>query len=352
MKPEAKVVVSQAMNHLAKALFICGCITWSSSVVFGQNEIASKKFLQHERVVGAGKCIECHESEVSAWRATPHYENKDLHTKDKAREIARKMGIASAARIRSSQLCVQCHFTAQKLGNAPSRVIDGVSCESCHGGAKHWLDIHNTGDRRDGNDTTAARTKAVEAGMLPPDDYCSIAQNCFSCHIVTDEKLVNVGGHPAGSADFELVAWLEGMVRHNFFASNGKTNDATPIERRRMLYIAGVALDLEYSLRGLARAKKKADYGKFMGRSTQTARTALNSIVKTLAENAPEQLEQMITAVNKPGLLKFFNVGPLTAAADSVSASLKDFCRQHNGHSFGAIDGMLPTEGRGPVFQP
>lgn len=318
----------------------------------GADEIAAKKFPQHSQVVGQSECIECHESEIKAWQTTKHYANKDLHQNEKALEIARKMGITSAVAIRTSALCTQCHFTVQKLGTAPAKVIDGVSCESCHGGAKDWIDVHNTGDRRDGDDTTAARAKAKAAGMLPPEDLHLLAENCFSCHIITNEELVNKGGHPATSPDFELVAWLNGEVRHNFFASKGKSNDATPIERKRMLYIAGAALELEYSLRGLARATEKADYGNAMGRNSGASRSRLNAIIEALGDAAPAELKKMGELVNTDGLLKFFNVDPLTAAADGLGEQLKAFSANHDGSAFGAIDGMLPSEGKGAAYHP
>jgi hypothetical protein len=322
----------------------------------GEDEIVVKKFLQHSQVVGASECIECHESEIKAWQTSHHYANKDLHKSDRALEIARNMGITSAAAIRTSGLCTQCHFTVQKVGAGPSKVIDGVSCESCHGGAKDWLDIHNTGDRRDGDDTAAARAKRITdsaaGGMIRPEKFQTVAANCYSCHIITNEELVNKGGHPAKSEGFELVAWMSGEVQHNFFDSKGATNAAAPKERQRMLYIAGSALQLEYSLRGLARAKEKADYGKAMGRNCGSSRTQFNAIVEALGSDAPAELVAIGEAVNADGLLKFFNVDPLNAAADAVAAQLDLFAKNHDGSALGAIDSMISPEGKGKVFQP
>ncbi len=76
-----------------------------------------------------------------------------------------------------------------------------------------------------------------------------------------DEKLVNVGGHVAGSANFELVAWSQGKVRHNFVRTDGKVNDPSPIERTRLMFLAGMIADLEFSLRATAEATVKENYG-------------------------------------------------------------------------------------------
>ena len=296
-------------------------------------EIAKKKFLQHGQVVGAKECVECHESEWEAWKTTQHHANIDLvkHYPERAAEIAENMGI-TAAEISRSGLCTQCHFTVQREGAAPARVIDGVSCESCHGGAIDWLEIHNRGDRRESDDTADARAKRVEesvaAGMLRPSDAHAIAENCVSCHIITDEKLVNVGGHPASSDDFDLVAWSEGEVRHNFFASKGASNEPTAQDRKRVLYVVGAALSVEYHLRGLARAKEKADYGNAMGRGSGSSRTKFNAIVEALGDAAPTELKAIHEAINVSGLLKYFNVEALEGGCRSGWGSDQDLCRR------------------------
>ena len=60
--------------------------------------------------------------------------------------------------------------------------------------------------------------------MNNPHNIYLIARQCYDCHTVPNERLVNVGGHLAGSQDFELVAWSQGMVRHNFLRTGGTTN--------------------------------------------------------------------------------------------------------------------------------
>ncbi len=341
-------------NYLPKTLIVSASLL---AIIPGHaEEIAQKKFLEHSMVISSEKCIECHESEVKSWQASTHYANKDLHKNEKAAEIARKMGIASPTQIRQSGLCTQCHFTVQKLGSAPAKAIEGVSCQSCHGGAKDWLDVHNTGDRREGDDTEAAKTKRIaeakEKGMLYPDDVHNVAANCFSCHIITDEKLVNVGGHPPGSDDFELASWLKGEVRHNFFESKGKANAETSKNRQRQLYIVGKCLEMEYSLRGLARAVEKADYGNAMGRRCGSTRKAIGEIIDALGADAPEELKAIHEVISAPGLLKFFNIDPLTAAADEVEKQVASFVENNDGANLGAIDSLIPAEGKGKVYQP
>ncbi|NOY00097.1 MAG: hypothetical protein GXP30_10245 [Verrucomicrobia bacterium] len=320
---------------------------------YGQ-DIASKKFLQHSKVLGSEKCIECHESEIKALHETKHYANKDLHKDKRAAEIARNMGISSPAKIQLSGLCTQCHFTVQKRGSAPAKAIGGVSCESCHEGAKDWLDLHNTGDRRDdGEKGLKKRVEAsVAAGLLYPFEVHKVATNCYSCHIVTDEKLVNIGGHSPGSTEFELVSWLKGEVRHNFFESKGSTNAATPKNRQRQLYVVGKALEMEFSMRGLARATEKADYYKAMGRRCVSTRKKITEIIETLGDAAPAELKKIQEVISTKGLLSFENAGPLTTVADEINKQIAMFVKENDGSKLGALDALIPAEGKGTAYTP
>ncbi|MDJ0932204.1 hypothetical protein [Breoghania sp.] len=107
--------------------------------------------------------------------------------------------------------------------------------------------------------------------MIRPSMTYTLAKNCFSCHLAPNEKLVNVGGHAAGSA-FELVAWSQGEVRHNTWYNKGASNPAASTERQRMLFIIGRIAELETALIGVSKATQKADYAVKMGPSARTGR--------------------------------------------------------------------------------
>ena len=90
-------------------------------------------------VLGNESCVKCHASEIQAWKQTPHSQTFDeLHRRPEAKQIAAKLGIRS---IKHEGRCVACHYT-QKIEAGTPHVIAGVSCESCHGAAKHWVDLH------------------------------------------------------------------------------------------------------------------------------------------------------------------------------------------------------------------
>ena len=152
-----------------------------------------------------------------------------------------------------------------------------------------------------------------------------------------NEELVNVGGHAAGSA-FELVAWSQGEVRHNVWYS--KSNDEAPIERRRMMFLTGQMLDLEYALRGVAKATEKKTYAVKMAKRASNAMKRLSKIDELIGGAAPEIVDAVTAA--SAAQLKLNNEAELTAAAESVQASAKAFAANYDGSAFGGIDPALP----------
>jgi Cytochrome c554 and c-prime len=302
------------------------------------------------KVVGATKCGECHKYEVEAWKLTPHFTTFDtMHRSADGQKIAAALGIR---RIKSESLCLTCHYTVQTKAGHPEP-ISGVSCESCHGAAKDWIDVHN--DKKLSSEERL--TKSAAAGMIRPDNIYAVAANCFQCHLVPNEKLVNVGGHTAGTPGFELVAWSQGMVRHNFLKPNGKevreegkVNKDDDINRKRMMFAVGTILDLEYSLRGVASATQKATYGITMARRVAGLKQKIQEIQKV----APtDEMAQIITAVSGVAL-KLNNQQELDGAADKVAELGKKFAENETGDKLAGLDPLLPKpeQYRGKPYQP
>ncbi|HHZ67736.1 MAG TPA: hypothetical protein EYN52_07495 [Alphaproteobacteria bacterium] len=290
-------------------------------------------------VKGPDACGECHKSSVGVWKDTHHATTfKSLPRSDKAKEIAKAMGIR---RIKAESDCLGCHFTSAAV-DGDAKPIAGITCESCHGAGKNWIDVHSdfggkgvTADTEDPAHKTARYEQSEAAGLIRPSRIYAVAENCYTCHTVPNEKLVNVGGHPAGSK-FELVAWSHGEVRHNVWYS--KENNASPLERQRMMYIVGQALDLEYALRGVAKATEKAKYAVAMAKRAKRAEKRLQKIAEMV--DAPEI--QAILAIAAEAKLKLNNEEQLTTAANGVSVEAKKLSDSYDGSQFAGIDAVLP----------
>ena len=326
---------------LSVFIFVMGF--WASEVP------AANPHIDADQVKGPDACGECHKDSVEVWRSSHHATTfRDMPRSQAATDIAKKLGIK---RIKSESDCLTCHFTSANV-EGKIKPISGISCESCHGAGADWIDVHSSFGGKD--DTAKTETAAHReqryaaseaAGMIRPSDLYGLASNCYGCHAVPNERLVNVGGHPAGSK-FELVRWSQGEVRHNLWYS--KANNEAPLQRRRVLYVIGKMIDLEYALRGVAKATQNATYAKSMAKRAQTAIAWLKKINQT--QNIAE-IEAILTDVGSVRL-KLNNEAPLLTAANKVADHARTFATNQNGESLSGIDGLLPTPDkyRGPVF--
>lgn len=165
----------------------------------------------------------CHEAKVP-WKtsAVPQTEfsifaSKDRHGRayktllgEKSVSIAKKLGLKKPAH--EEKLCLDCHANnvAPEQRSRTFKIEDGVSCESCHGGADRWLETHvsGAGDHADN----------IAAGLFPTEDPVKRATLCMSCHINNDKKSVTHrmlgAGHPR--LVFELDTYTVAEPAHYY----------------------------------------------------------------------------------------------------------------------------------------
>ena len=305
-------------------------------------------------------CATCHAMEDEAWQQTRHFATfNDRHRSPRAQEILKALGLRSMKRVTT---CRQCHYTSIMVGDEVTPQW-GVSCESCHGPGKDWNGIHN----RPGGNAAApalkwgagkteppaqrqARLSAAAAkGMINSSMIYDIATNCFGCHTVPNEELVNKGGHHAGS-DFDLVAWSQGEVRHNFVSSAGApdkpTNRPASANQRRRLYVVGAMVDLEVSLRNLGAVKQKGgDFHKAMVERVNKGRAKLQAMLKAVA------IPEIAAAVGAVPAATLETAVP-ASVADGLRAAGRQFAEKNDGSALGALDALMPKEVKGTVYKP
>jgi hypothetical protein len=105
---------TQKMNY-KKFIFLLGIAVLFSSVTFAQNY----------KYIGAAKCKICHKKaetgeQYKKWAAGPHAKAMESLKGDEAKDPK----------------CLKCHSTVGTVDAkliASAKVIEGVSCESCHG---------------------------------------------------------------------------------------------------------------------------------------------------------------------------------------------------------------------------
>lgn len=340
--------------------FLLSQVAVSASILICAIANAQDTVLNYEpanvTVNGSQDCYDCHEHAVDAWKESTHSRTyQEMHLRDEAKGILERIGMSGS--IKRSKECTQCHYTgtSKEIG-ARMKTIAGVSCQRCHGPANQWIVPHQDESMPD---RLERLTAAMKLGMRPTVKIYDLARNCFQCHTVPREKLVNMGEHPAGSDEFELVAWSQGEVLHNYlaptddpnFRQDGDVNHPATTERKRLLYIMGLSIDLEFSLRSLAIATEDGEFLDSMSDRVQTKYDKLKALGLGIAE-----IDEMVALLPmEGGSLKLIksNRDEYLAVADKIGALAQTLETKSADYatSLAKLDSMLPTEYRGDMIE-
>jgi hypothetical protein len=168
---------------------------------------------------GPSKCVACHDhsrqatkwqkAEPAAFGVKAHFNTRKQLDGAKAGTYAKAIGLADPYDLKGS--CVKCHATVFR-GDANA----GVSCESCHGAASGYLDVHQV---------KGSHAKSVAAGLKDlREKPAAIARVCVDCHVTPDRRLA-AAGHPSGSA-FDAGARLQKIVHWTVAYNYGQVSAA------------------------------------------------------------------------------------------------------------------------------
>jgi len=314
--------------RLLKCGIVLSFFAWSASALAGP--------LEEWNVSGPEKCAECHRVEYDIWEETPHsltYES--MPDSDKGIEIGEAMGLDDVV---EAELCQSCHLTLQSEAEGElGEVIAGVSCDSCHGASVQWMEPHAKEDKTP-QEMTSLWAASEAAGMIRPGDVYKFAMNCLACHVVPQEKLVNTGGHPAGS-EFNLVSWSQGIVRHNTFYS-ADNNMASP-ERKRMMAVMGVAAELQIGLTAaLSVNDARGDYALALFARIQKAKSALSDMADKTSSDAVQAIYDAVANIDFSGPMDQTKV---TTAISNLATSAMALSKQ--GDDLSALDSLVESYG-------
>lgn len=294
-----------------------------------------------EKVTGPEACTECHVEEISAWKRTKHA--KTYAAMERRPETAAMLLKLGLGRIKAERQCQECHFLAQEA-DGMRQVVGGISCESCHGPAADWAKTHGdyglgvTKSTEPAAHRDARWAQAIAAGMVRPENLHALGATCYACHILNDEKLANIGGHSTSSAGFNLLTWSQGEVRHTILHTGNKANPPATREHQRRLYVTGLVLELEYSLRAVARATENATYGRTLARRADDARKRLVEIQGL----APTPELGAIVDLAATARLRSNNATELAPIIDRLAALGRDFAARVTGAQLAGMDALLP----------
>jgi hypothetical protein len=160
---------------------------------------------QPYQTIGKARCVNCHDHEAEKlWSEKKDGPPPNNHLNalrqleaPKAALFAKAIGLTDVYDPKGS--CAACHGSILK-----GTVVDGVTCESCHGPGSGYMDVHQQ---------KGAYRQAVAAGLADtvknPDAW---APMCTRCHVLSDSALIQAG-HPSGD-DFDLGAKFATVALH------------------------------------------------------------------------------------------------------------------------------------------
>ena len=137
-----------------------------------------------------------------------HSKAFDVLKSDSATRMATNLGLGRAS---EAPQCLRCHadFVPPEQRGKNFNLVDGVSCEACHGGSEKWLGAHSSG--------VSTRKQNIAAGMYPTDDPSARARLCLSCHFGSIAQPMTHELHAAGHErlKFELDAYSSERPAHH-----------------------------------------------------------------------------------------------------------------------------------------
>ncbi len=163
------------------------------------------------------------QNEFRTWNEQdPHARAYQTLLTDESKKIARNLGLASAE---TADVCLNCHadnVMAEQRGEE-FIVIDGVGCETCHGGAENYIQSH----------TSSTHQENLAAGLRKTEDPGIRAELCVSCHIGnhTDRKITHTimgAGHPRLSFELNTFSSIQPahyQVDQDYVGRKGEHNE-------------------------------------------------------------------------------------------------------------------------------
>ena len=308
-------------------------------------QLGQEKYLWETKNVddylGYESCRKCHQLQIEKLISTTHFKSfETAHRSQASKKICKQLGIRS---IKRDARCVRCHYTPEKTSRG-IRAQSGISCESCHGPSRNWVQGHNDYGGltiTKAQETTRHKNWRIEnsitKGMRHPSNLFLLAKSCYECHLVDDPEIVNRTDHPPISLDFNMVAWSQGSIRHNFLRTDNKYNAESPPERLRVMFVCDLIAKLEASLKAMAKSQAGSKHYAFVRRLYESTAKELFGISKT-TDNS--EIRGVVEVLKRTPPDSRSDV--LISAASSINELGFQFGKSESGHLMNAIDELLP----------
>lgn len=290
----------------------------SPEVVNAPSDVAPEPYEQPKwtNVIGINACASCHEQETESLKLSPHWNSWfDIRNRKKSDIISKNMSVKFG--LKKADICHNCHYSSHQV-NQSILSVSGISCEKCHGPAKEWIGSH-----RD----SADRTSLANAGMIIHQNAYVMASTCYSCHALSNEELVNIGGHQSNSA-FDLVAW-----------SRGQHGEPMQPDDVRKMFVVGAVVRAEHALRSLAQVTVEGRYKKSAQAEVLKAYDAIDLINNELGLQELDKVISLLASEDgEPVKITNLNIDDMISVIEEQGKSLN----RYSGSDWKAIDSLIP----------
>ncbi|MGA2231241.1 MAG: multiheme c-type cytochrome [Tepidisphaeraceae bacterium] len=195
----------------------------------GDNKKIAELIALGHKFLGSTSCKSCHGdpadpsgakqgTEYSVWSgADKHHTSFTTLQSDQSKAIATKGGYGDAA---TSTKCLSCHSlnVPAELRGPDFKPEEGVTCDACHGPAELWSGSDGSPHKNKGwaqkrrdADSFDPKAQAKVDGFWDVRVVGLRAENCASCHLAIDAKMVDAG-HPQPA--FELNEYASWEPKH------------------------------------------------------------------------------------------------------------------------------------------
>ena len=291
--------------------------------------------------LGYESCRKCHQQQIDKLVTTPHFKSfETMHRSAEAKQICKQLGIRSVKR---TERCVRCHYTPEVTSRGV-KAQSGISCESCHGPSQNWVKGHNDyGGLTVKRETETREHKqwrieaSIAAGMRHPANLYLLARSCYDCHLVDDAQLVNQTEHTIATPGFNMVAWSQGGMRHNFFRTDGVANEVSSPQRLRVMFIIDLMTNLEYTLNAVAISPADTRHHQAMVQQLDRTTQKVKEVAKLVDNDSVSRVLETISTLAAKS-----TSGQQKQVAQVISEIAFEFSKNESQHSLEAIQPMLP----------
>lgn len=147
------------------------------------------------------------QNEYVTWQTRDkHAGAYNLLLNEQSQRIARNLGLEAA---HTAEVCLSCHAdnVPEERRGPDFQLADGVGCESCHGGAGNWIQLHTISDNQNSHE------RNLEAGLYPTPDPVARGALCLSCHLGDETKFathrIMGAGHPRLSFELDTFTAIQ-----------------------------------------------------------------------------------------------------------------------------------------------